>query len=385
MTDRACRLQQRHPPAPPGQRPCGGEAEQPRADHDATAVLGHGDDHRNGSARRLGPAREGPRCTLGGSDGRESRVDAPQVRHARHARGPRPFRRRHRRRHRRCRRGRAGARGATGPDPTRPRQPRSPGGACRRLPRGRHRLLRRAGRRAVVARLVGAPVVDAHVRLRRPGAAGLVHGLARLGHGAPAQPVLLRRGQRARRRQPAVEHLGDAGGRRARPGDVALRAGRVHQRRAHPRSRPQRVGLLRRHPPACDVEARRHPGRAGVRLLVGHRHVAGLRPRVGDHARDPAVPLHHAARDRHPTATFGAARRARPGRPAGGAVLDFARGAGHVRAVGPSWGCWRCWRWVGARCGGGRATPGAPSAWASGSLRCCWPIRPGTAWPGPRP
>ena len=36
---------------------------------------------------------------------------------------------------------------------------------------------------------------------------------------------------------------------------------RRHQRRAHPRPGAQRVGLLRRAPPARDVEARCHPGR----------------------------------------------------------------------------------------------------------------------------
>ncbi len=50
---------------------------------------------------------------------------------------------------------------------------------------------------------------------------------------------------------------------------------------AHPRTGPQRVGLLRRRPPPGHVEARRHPGRAGLRLLGRHRVVADVRPRVG--------------------------------------------------------------------------------------------------------
>ena len=49
----------------------------------------------------------------------------------------------------------------------------------------------------------GHPTVSADLRLRRPGAGGLVHGLARLGHHPPAQPLLLGRGQRPPRRQPA--------------------------------------------------------------------------------------------------------------------------------------------------------------------------------------
>ena len=40
-------LEDGHPPAPARQRPPGGQAQHPGADYDATALVGHAEDHRN--------------------------------------------------------------------------------------------------------------------------------------------------------------------------------------------------------------------------------------------------------------------------------------------------------------------------------------------------
>ena len=158
--------------------------------------------------------------------------------------------------------------------------------------------------------------------------------MARLGHQPPAQRVLLGRRQRPPRGQSPVEHVGAADRRRPGAGHVALRSGHRDQRRADPGACLERLGLLRRRPAARSLEGGRHPGGAGLRLLVGHRHVARLRPRVGDGAGHPAVPVHDAVRDRDPSGAFGPSRRAPPGRPAGHAVLHFARDPRDVPAPG---------------------------------------------------
>ena len=110
--------------------------------------------------------------------------------------------------------------------------------------------------------------------------------------------------------------------------------------------------------PLVNWKAGRHPGGAGVRLLGGPGHLAHLRPRVGHRARDPTVPLHHAARDRDPPGALGRSRRSAAGRPVGGAVLHFARDPGDV----PASRCRRAGRghgWsAGASCG---RVPGTPS------------------------
>ena len=168
-----------------------GEAEQPGPDHDASAVAGH-------RLRSYERAASEPRSRRG-----------PAVRSAAVTSGmdvsthPVPRRR-----------------SATGPPQTPPRSTTlslvaPPGTSARARPSsavGFHlvalALFHRARRRPVVARLVGTPLVSAHVRLRRSRAGGLVHGLARLGHRPSAQPVLLGRRQRPPRRQPVVEYVG---------------------------------------------------------------------------------------------------------------------------------------------------------------------------------
>ena len=141
----------------------------------------------------------------------------------------------------------------------------------------------------------GAPRLHPDLRLRRSGPRGLVHGLARLGHPPPAQPVLLGRGQRPRRRQPAVEHVGHPGGRRPGPGHLGLRPGRLDQRRAR-RWRPRCSAW------ACFAAIRPlvtwKAGAVSAALVYGYSaaldRFAAVRPRVGHHAGGPAVPLHHA-------------------------------------------------------------------------------------------
>ena len=171
-------------------------------------------------------------------------------------------------------------------------QSRRAGGPRRRLPCPGHRALRAAGGRPVVARVERASRLHAYLRVRRPGPGGVVHGLARLGHRPPAQPVLLGRGQRPRRRQPAVEHVGDPGRRGPGAGHLGLRSDRLHQRRPHAGAGAERVGLLRRHPPPRHLEGGRRRGGAGLRLLGRLGGLARVRPRVGHHAGGPAAPLH---------------------------------------------------------------------------------------------
>ena len=55
VAGRRGRLEDQHAPAPPGQGPGGGEAEKARADHEATAVVGHVVDHTNAPNRTSWP------------------------------------------------------------------------------------------------------------------------------------------------------------------------------------------------------------------------------------------------------------------------------------------------------------------------------------------
>ena len=160
------------------------------------------------------------------------------------------------------------------------------------------------------------------------------------------------------RRQPALEHVG------ARWSASCWRRSRGSSVRSPPPTSRSTLapalsawGCFAAIRPLVTLEGGRHPGGAGLRLLVGHRHVARLRPRVGDGARDPAVPLHHAARDRDPPGALGPSRRARPGRAAGGAVPHLARDPGDVPAAGASSGCWRWWWSAGVSCGRAPGTP----------------------------
>ena len=230
----------------------------------------------------------------------------------------------------------------------------------------------------------GHPASSSHMRLRRSGAAGVVHRMAGVGHGQSAQSVLHRRGERAERREPALQHVGAPRRRAPRTSDVVVRTGRLHQRRPDAGTRPERVGMFRRHPPAGHVEAHRDPRRADLRILGGHRLLAGLRSRLGDGAGDPAAGVHRPARDRHHAGPHRPARRARAGRVAHRAVLHFARDLRHLAPLrrGRS----------GRGDGGGLApsrSPGGPRGcplwvwppdWSSSSS----PIRPGTGSPVPR-
>ena len=177
--------------------------------------------------------------------------------------------------------------------------------ACGRLPPRRPRLLHSAHRRPVVARLVGPPLLDALLRMWRSGTGGLVHGLAGLGDRPSAQRLLLGGRERAARRQPALEHLRTVDRSPPGSGHLDLRSRCRHQRRAHARPGAECVGLFRRGPPSDQLEAGRHSGSAGLRLLVRHRHVDRLRPRVRHRVGDPTVPLHLAARDRDPPGALG--------------------------------------------------------------------------------
>ena len=120
------------------------------------------------------------------------------------------------------------------------------------------------------------------------------------------------------------------------------------------------VGLFRRGPPSDQLEAGRHSGSAGLRLLVRHRHVDRLRPRVRHRVGDPTVPLHLAARDRDPPGALGPTRRAPPGRAPRRAVLHIARDPGDVPRPRTR------------RPGGGRGGRLAPAA-AAGRARAAQP------------
>ena len=68
VAGRPCRLQDEHAPTPPGQGPCGGEAEESRAHHDALAVIGHVPDHTNAPGQtslQRGPAVRSSAVTSG--------------------------------------------------------------------------------------------------------------------------------------------------------------------------------------------------------------------------------------------------------------------------------------------------------------------------------
>ncbi len=131
-----------------------------------------------------------------------------------------------------------------------------------RLPRRRHRPLRHPGHRPLVARLDRAPERHPDLPLRRSGPASLVHRLAGVRPRARTQPRVLAMGERPQRRQPALEHVGHPRRRGARPGHLGLGPHHRHQRRAHARPHPERVGLFRRAAPARQVEGRGLPGRA---------------------------------------------------------------------------------------------------------------------------
>ncbi len=168
-------LQDDHAPAPPGQGPRGGEAEETGSDDDATAVIGHDADHRNTPCRTSldlvrtsfgrGPAVRSASVTSG-MDVSTHPAAGPVTADPGHHGDAEP---------------------PPGAEDLPPAALPEDHGRSQQVLRtiGFHvvalALLHRARRRPVVARLVGASVGGADVRVRRSGAGGLVHGLARLG------------------------------------------------------------------------------------------------------------------------------------------------------------------------------------------------------------
>ena len=161
------------------------------------------------------------------------------------------------------------------------RGPHDAGRSTDALPPDLHRCLHVAGRRAVVARVVGEPDLHADLRLRGPGPRGLVHCLAGLGVVARRQPVLLQRRQRSARRQSLVEHIGDPDRVGAQPRHPSVGTRGRQQRGVDPRSGAQRLGMLAGATPRGRLEGGRHPRGTGVRLLARHRHLDHVRTCVG--------------------------------------------------------------------------------------------------------
>ena len=119
----------------------------------------------------------------------------------------------------------------------------------------------------------GHPSSHPDVPLRRSGARGVVHGVAGVGHRARGQPVLLRRRERPPRSESPVQHRGHPGGPRAQPGDLAVGTGGGHQRGVDAGAGSLGLGLLARAAVVRGLEAGGDPGRVGLRVLGGHRHL----------------------------------------------------------------------------------------------------------------